>query len=156
RDVKPGNLMRGADGVTKVADFGLAREQVCDSTLTQTGMIVGTPAFMAPEHWAGAPRIDGRADLYSLMGTYFFLLTGRLPFEVETLPALATYHCNVEFPDPRRFRKGIPRPVRQILEKGSKKNPAERYQTGQELVVDLDRVLGGISLSRGRRWLPAI
>lgn len=159
RDVKPGSLMRGADGVTKVVDFGMAREQAGDLALPptgQTGMIVGTPAFRAPEYWAGAPKIDGRADLYSLMCTYFFLLTGRVPFEVETLPALATYHCNVEFPDPRRFRKGIPRPVREILEKGSRKNPAERYQTGQELVVDLDRALGGRSLSRGGRWLPAV
>jgi len=79
-DIKPANLIRTQDGVTKVVDFGLARGQDTNMQLTQQGTLLGTPAYMAPEQWTGS-EVDGRSDLYSLRCTYYFLLTGRLPFD---------------------------------------------------------------------------
>ncbi len=79
RDIKPANLMRTRNGVTKVADFGLARSQFSESRLTQDGSIFGTPAYMSPEQWQGG-KVDGRSDLYSLVCAYYCLLTGQDPF----------------------------------------------------------------------------
>ena len=86
RDIKPANVMYDpeADSV-KVTDFGIAR--LTDSSKTKTGMVLGTPSFMSPEQLAGK-KIDGRSDLFSLAGTLFQLLCGRLPFEGESMAQL--------------------------------------------------------------------
>ncbi len=75
RDIKPANLMRTRDGVTKVADFGLARSQFAESRMTQEGSVLGTPAYMSPEQWQGG-QVDGRSDLYSLACAYYLPARG--------------------------------------------------------------------------------
>ena len=83
RDVKPANLMRTTTGVTKLVDFGLVRAQAGDSQVTQDGRLLGTPAYMAPEQWTDG-EVDARSDLYSLVCSYYYLLTGRVPFDAPT------------------------------------------------------------------------
>ena len=78
RDVKPANLMRTCKGTVKVVDFGLVRAMQSTSQLTQMGTILGTPTYMAPEQWTGQ-EADARSDLYSLVCTYYYLLTGKAP-----------------------------------------------------------------------------
>ena len=140
RDVKPANLMRSTGGKTKVVDFGLARSQIGDTQLTQQGMLLGTPAYMSPEQWKGE-RVDHRSDLYSLICTYYFLLTGQVPFGATEAPALGYQHLHEPFPDPRQVVPGLPDGVCRILARGSQKDPAKRYQSGDELTAELDALL---------------
>jgi serine/threonine protein kinase len=140
RDVKPANLMRTAKGVTKVVDFGLARAVAGNTQLTQEGALLGTPAYMAPEQWMGG-EADARSDLYSLICTYYFLLTRQLPFDAPSLPSLGYQHRYEPFPDPRNSSPHLPKAVCRILQRGSQKDPANRYQTAAELIADLQALL---------------
>lgn len=143
RDIKPANLLRTSEGVVKVADFGLARASYQPSELTQQqGGVLGTPSYMAPEQWDGRPA-DARSDLYALVCSYYFLLTGKPPFEAENWLALGYQHRSESFPDPRRTatQTAIPEGVWRVLQRGSHKDPALRYQTAAELMADLERLL---------------
>ncbi|MCY2992924.1 MAG: protein kinase [Planctomycetota bacterium] len=153
RDIKPGNLIRTKDGVTKVVDFGLARGLQTDTQLTQQGMLLGTPAYMAPEQWMGG-QVDGRSDLYALTCTYYFLLTGHLPFDAPSLPALGYQHRYEPFPDPRQKIPNLPDGICRILARGSAKEAEERFQSAEELVSELDVLLAcpTDSLTFGSPW----
>jgi len=153
RDIKPGNLMRTKNGVIKVVDFGSARGQQTDTQLTQQGTLLGTPAFMAPEQWMGG-EVDGRTDLYSLTCTYYFLLTGHLPFDAPSLPALGYQHRYEPFPDPREHVSDLPDGICRILARGSTKKPTERFQNVEELVSELEALLASPeeSLTFGSSW----
>jgi len=140
RDVKPANLMRTREGETKVADFGLARARLEDTHLTREGAILGTPTYMSPEQWKGA-ELDGRSDLYSLICTYYALLTGVPPFDAAALAALGYLHCHEPFPDPHEIAGKLPDGVCRILARGSAKDPGERFQNGEQLVAELDALL---------------
>ncbi|MDD4788989.1 MAG: serine/threonine-protein kinase, partial [Pirellulales bacterium] len=153
RDVKPSNLLRTSGGVVKVADFGLARSQAAQTQLTQTGALMGTPAFMAPEQWLGQ-EADARTDLYSLVCTYYFLLTGQPPYEAESLASLGYQHHHQPFPDPRRIVPDIPEAVCQVLAKGAAKQAAERYPDAAVLVGALDGVLSGETATAARTDVP--
>jgi formylglycine-generating enzyme required for sulfatase activity len=139
RDVKPANLMRTGKGVTKVVDFGLVRATEGNSQLTQQGMILGTPAYMAPEQWMGK-EADARADLYSLVCTYYYLLTGQPPYEAPSTPSLGYQHRYEPFPDPRKLVPDLPQAVCRVLARGAEKDPADRYQTAAELIAALDEL----------------
>jgi serine/threonine protein kinase len=133
RDVKPANLMRTAEGDVKVVDFGLARAQWSNTQLTQSGIRMGTPAYMAPEQWMGQ-EADARTDLYSLVCSLYHLVTGRLPFDAASLASLGYQHCQVPPPDPRQSVSGLPEELCRILAKGMQKAPGQRYQSAEELV----------------------
>ena len=143
RDIKPANLMRTKKGVTKIADFGLVSSQD-DAQLTQSGMFVGTPAYMAPEQARGA-QPDARGDLYSLTCTFYALLVGRAPFDAPTAPGLMYQHVHEPFPDPRTTVGGLPEPVCRILARGAQKDPAQRYQKATAMHADLEAALAGDS-----------
>ncbi len=136
RDVKPANLIRTTDGITKVVDFGLARAQASQSQLTQQGSILGTPAYMAPEVWRRS-EADARSDLYSLACTYYCLLTGEPAFDADNPIALGYQHTHELLPDPRQRVPDLPNAVCRILSKGASKEPADRYQTAAEMLADL-------------------
>jgi serine/threonine protein kinase len=140
RDIKPANLLRSSQGITKLADFGLARLASEEGSLTREGASLGTPAYMAPEQWRGE-LADVRSDLYSLACTYFFLLTGRPPFAAPNVEALGYLHTHEPFPDPGHSMPGLPAMIGTILQRGSQKSPELRYQTAGELIAALDALV---------------
>lgn len=142
RDIKPANLLRASDGNTKVADFGLARDAHQHSELTQLGSTLGTPCYMAPEQWSG-DMVDARSDLYSLMCTYYFLLTGAPPFDAPNPAVLGYQHRHEPFPDIRVLVPDIPESICGVLARGASKQPVDRYQTAHQLIEDL-HIVGSI------------
>jgi tRNA A-37 threonylcarbamoyl transferase component Bud32 len=137
RDVKPGNLMLAADGSVRLLDFGLARGHGVDmSTLTRTGVIVGTPAYMAPEQLDGRP-VDERTDVYSLGVVLFELLTGTLPFQAPNAMALAVKHLVEPPPSPRALRPELPAWLERAVLRCLEKNPARRFPTAAALRAEL-------------------
>ncbi len=136
RDLKPGNLLfNPADGGTlKVGDFGCAR--LDDHGYSLSGLLVGTPAYMAPEQLSGVP-LDGRCDLYALGVVLFELLTGRRPFDRpsmgETLAAIATEAA----PPLRRLRPDLPEVLGDVLARMMAKSPADRHADGHALAREL-------------------
>ena len=146
RDVKPANLMcaRDAQGreITKLADFGLARlVQATDADLTFPGAFVGSPSYCSPEQIAGAVHIDGRADLYSLAATGYALLTGQPPFLADEPAEVMDRHLNEAFPDARLLAPTVPAEMQELLDKASRKNPAQRYRGAQEMLEAVERLL---------------
>lgn len=135
RDIKPTNLFVQRDGCLKILDFGLARLHT--STLTASGQIMGTPDFMSPEQAAGE-KVDARSDIFSASAVGYLILTGRAPFTGpdlrRTLDALLTRD-----PVPMNDIEA-PALLRAVLNKGLAKNPAHRYQTATEMLLDLQAV----------------
>ncbi len=140
RDIKPANLMCGQNGDTKVVDFGLARSLESKTRYTQEGMLLGTPDYMSPEQWTDAD-LDGRSDLYSLICTYYRLLTGTPPYRAPSIPAMGYQHRYEPFPDPRKLTPDLPDGVCRIIERGSRKDPASRHSDCEELVTELNALL---------------
>jgi serine/threonine-protein kinase len=126
RDIKPGNIILTRAGRVKVTDFGIAHIQ--SSELTQIGMIMGTPYYMAPEQYLGVP-VDGRADLYAAGVLLFYLLTGQKPFD-GSREQLAYSVCNVPAPRPSMVAPGrAPSRFDVVVETALAKKPEERYPT---------------------------
>ena len=145
RDVKPGNILLDASGSPSITDFGLAKRQVGDMTMTFDGRIVGTPAYMSPEQSTGHP-VDRRSDIYSTGVILFYLLTGEKPFRGNHRMILQQV-INDEPPNPRRLNGSIPRDLETICLKCLEKSPARRYPTSGELADDLRRFLAGEPIS---------
>ncbi|MFA5793867.1 MAG: serine/threonine-protein kinase [Candidatus Brocadiia bacterium] len=141
RDVKPENIMVNYDGEVKLMDFGLARVLDVASHLSQPGDILGTPHYLAPEQ-AQSMSVDGRADIYSLGVTYYYALTGQRPFEGDTPVAVIMQHINKQHVDPRKLAPELPEEVCLIINKMMAKNPDKRYQNCNELMSDLDMIIG--------------
>ena len=138
RDIKPGNILLSQKGTVKVADFGLAKDVEQDSLVTQEGKGgLGTPCFMSPEQCDGL-ELDGRADIYSLGVTYFYLLTGDLPFKASSVLTVMLKHKTEPPPDPRTYVPALPEAACAIIERCLAKDPNERYQTCEELLADLE------------------
>lgn len=147
RDLKPANVMleRGDDGraVPYVLDFGLAQDVEGDST-SKTGLVVGTPAYMAPEQARGdRQRIDRRTDVYSLGATLYALLTGAPPFEAAGTFELLEKVIHQEPVPPRRLDASIPADLETIVLKCLEKEPGRRYDSARALAEDLQRYLAG-------------
>jgi len=153
RDIKPANLLRDSTGVTRVADFGLAKALASNQQITQEGAALGTPAFMAPEQWINQ-GVDHRSDLYSLVLTYYYLLTGQTPFEAPESLTLRYQHVQVPLPDPREHVANLPDDVCRVLIRGSQKEPAERFQTARELIEAIDSLIEASNelLVHGAPW----
>lgn len=135
RDIKPANIMFDAGtGAVKVSDFGIAR--ITDSSKTRTGLVLGTPSFMAPEQLAGH-KVDGRCDLYALGVTLFQLLTGSLPLRGASMSELMHHIARTPAPDVRTLRPDVPPELARIVALALRKNPQERYQTGRQFATDL-------------------
>lgn len=151
RDVKPANLLLDEHGTLKIADFGIAK-LLGATDLTRTGATLGTPAYKSPEQSRGEP-VDHRSDLWSLGVVLFEMLTGRRPFDGEYEQAVV--HA-ILAGEPRALEgadgRPIPEGLRRIVAKAMAKNPAERYQSAEEIVRDLDSLgEGEVKPQRMRR-----
>jgi serine/threonine-protein kinase len=133
RDVKPENLLLTEDGNTLVADFGVARAlQGGEEALTQTGLAVGTPAYMSPEQASGARDLDARTDVYALATVLYEMLVGEPPFTGPT-PQVAVARRFTEAPRPlRQLRETVPEAVEHAVLKGLAKTPADRFPSTAE------------------------
>jgi mono/diheme cytochrome c family protein/predicted Ser/Thr protein kinase len=144
RDLKPSNVMLTADGVPKIADFGLAKRLDDDADHTHTGEILGTPSYMAPEQAEGRKdQIGPATDVYSLGTILYELLTGTPPFQATNpLDALrqVIWHEPVA---PSRVRRNVPRDLEAICLKCLEKSPARRYPSALALADDLRRFQDG-------------
>ena len=120
-----------------LTDFGIAR--ITDSSRSRTGMVLGTPSYMAPEQMAG-DLVDGRADLYSLGVVLFQLLTGRLPHEAPSLAMLMRQIANDAAPDVRSLRPELPEALANVVALALEKRVALRYADGHQLADDLHAV----------------
>src|SRR5262249_39307911 len=142
RDIKPSNLILDGGGRLHITDFGLAKRDAGEVTMTFDGHVLGTPAYMAPEQIEGAHRVDGRADVYALGVVLYRLLTGEVPFRGTTRMLLDQVRHD-EPRAPRRLNDRIPRDLETITLKAMAKEPPRRYATARELAADLRRWLGG-------------
>ena len=140
RDVKPGNVVVQPDGTAVLLDFGLAADESrTGATLTRTGDVFGTPAYMAPEQCRGE-RCDARSDVFSLGATMFEALTGERAFAGETHDAIVRAILGGRVPDPRRQRRDLPPELGTVVRKALDPDPGRRYATAEEFAQDLRRV----------------
>jgi serine/threonine-protein kinase len=140
RDVKPANIMIEPDGTPVLMDFGIAK--AADMTqLTRSGMMMGTPKYMAPEQVTGKSA-DARTDIYALGVVCYEMLAGRPPFEGET-PTILHAHAYETPPPLRTLNSDIPEIVAAVIEKALAKDPEERYQSPSTFIQDLEKAQAG-------------
>ncbi|MCX7846096.1 MAG: CHASE2 domain-containing protein [Dictyoglomaceae bacterium] len=137
RDIKPQNIMITFDGKVKLMDFGIAHLGNL-STITQTGIFMGTPQYASPEQAEGS-KVDIRSDIYSLGVVFFELLTGFLPYSEDTTITVMFKKLQEELPDPKSIKPEIPEGLSQIVKKMTARFPEDRYQNPKELIEDLER-----------------
>ena len=143
RDIKPANLLLDKKGTVKILDMGLARiESVGDAApqaeLTNTGAVMGTVDYMAPEQALNTKTADARADIYSLGCSLFYLLTGKATYDGDTLMKKLLAHRDQPIPSIRAIRPEVPEQVEAVFSKMVAKKVEDRYQTMTEVIADLE------------------
>lgn len=136
RDIKPQNMMLLSDGTIKVTDFGIAR--FSNSTRTMTEQAIGSVHYIAPEQAKG-DITDGKTDIYSIGVMMYEMLTGKLPFDGDNAVSVALMHLQITPDAPRSINSSIPEGIEEITLKAMQKQPADRYQSAQEMLADIDR-----------------
>ena len=137
RDIKPGNVMVNKEGTVKVVDFGIAR--VLESSKTQTGMLIGTFSYMAPELFHGE-HANERSDIWSFGVLLYELIASRRPFCEGSPAALMQSICHHEHPPLRQVAPNCPEDLEAVVHKTLRKSGAERYQSMEDLLIDLDPI----------------
>ena len=145
RDVKPQNMILLRDGRVKVTDFGIARAG--SSEMTEAGSIIGTAQYISPEQARGLP-VGPPADLYSVGVVLYKMLTGRVPFDGDSAVAVAMRHVQERPVPPSHLNPDIPPDLERVVLRALSKDVDRRYQTADEMGIDLDRVRKGLGVSQ--------
>ncbi len=144
RDIKPENIMLTRERVPKLADLGLARLSQGDPMAkAEKGVAIGTPYYIAPEQIRGQEDIDIRADIYSLGATLYHMVTGRVPFPGNDPVEVMKKHLHEPLTPPDHINQRLSSGLGEVVEKAMAKRREERYQTPEELLTDLKRLLAG-------------
>ena len=142
RDIKPANIRIDEEGRAKIMDFGVARLE--SSSMTVTGMMVGTPSYMSPEQVTGG-RVTPASDLFAFGAVLYELLTNTKPFEGPTLHGILYKIVSEDPPPPSRLLPGLPPALDQIVAKALAKDPAARYASAVDMASDLSAVRASLS-----------
>ena len=156
RDIKPANiLLENCIERVKLTDFGLARA-IDDASLTQSGVIAGTPQYMAPEQARGEP-VDARSDLFSLGAVLYAMAAGRPPFRADSAMAVLKRVCDDRHRPIRELNPDVPDWLEAMIDRLLAKDPADRFQTATEVADLLERGLAHVQQPTAvpRRWFPA-
>ncbi len=152
RDIKPGNLLLDKKGTVKILDMGLARLEATAARddsggerLTQSGQMMGTCEYMAPEQALDTHTADARSDIYSLGCTLYRLLIGQPPYHGDTLMKVLLAHRELPIPSLRQLRQDVPEQLDAVFQKMMAKEPEDRYQSMAEVIVELESVKGALS-----------
>jgi eukaryotic-like serine/threonine-protein kinase len=143
RDIKPGNIMLDPRGDVKVTDFGIARVTTTADTVAQTAAILGTASYLSPEQAQGQP-VDGRSDIYSLGCVLYEMVTGRPPFLGDSPVAVASKQVLEQPTPPSRLNPDVTADLDAVILRALAKNPANRYQSAEEMRADLERAKRGL------------
>lgn len=150
RDVKPANVIVQSDGVVKLLDFGIARQEKTDGHLTRTGHVIGTIQYMAPERLKNAV-FDGRSDIFSVGVMMFQLLTGQLPFSGEY--SIVQKILSEKHPPLSQFLDKYPPVLDSILDRSLAKNPEDRYSTADEMAAEIASVAQELRKEQVAEWM---
>src|SRR5262249_51911727 len=146
RDMKPENVFVLAASVgqaltVKVLDFGISKAKDGDAShLTRTGVVMGTPSYMAPEQARGRP-VDHRADVYSIGACLYFMVTGRRPFDSDDPASTLSMVLTQDPVRPRELDARIPENLELVIQRAMAKDPGERYAS----MIELDRALSSVT-----------
>ena len=154
RDVKPQNVLLNGDGRAKVTDFGIARSLDVQRGMTQTGTVLGTSDYIAPEQAQGQ-RVDEHSDVYSLGVVLYELLTGVVPFPGENFVSVAMRHINEPPPSIRDKRPDVSRRVDEAVQRAMAKDPADRFPSMAEFCAELEACLAELQAA-GTELAPAV
>lgn len=141
RDIKPQNIIITKDDLVKVTDFGIAKHSD-SATITNSGKIIGSAHYFSPEQARGN-MTDRRSDIYSLGIVMYEMATGEVPFDAESPITIALKHMQEPLPSPRKINPRISEGLEKIILKATAKNPIDRYQRIEDLMVDLRTLMNG-------------
>ena len=156
RDIKPANIILTTDGIAKLADLGMARETDDVALMrAEKGMTIGTPYYIAPEQIRTKKRVDSRADIYALGATLYHMVTGQPPFPGRKVEEVLQAHLDQELTPPDHINTKLSAGLGEVVEFMMAKNRKDRYQTPEDLIIDLECLERGDPPKLARQRLEA-